>query len=53
MTYQQIKEMLDKYGVSLALLGYFMYKDYVFTERVIVLMQKLDSYLATAKGAVL
>jgi hypothetical protein len=38
-------ELLDKYGVPIALLGYFMWKDYMFTSQVVTLMTKVDSLM--------
>jgi len=45
-----VGEVLDKYGTSLALLGYFVYKDWKFTTQVVQLMQKIDSYFMKQQG---
>lgn len=36
---------LKEYGIPGLLLGYFLYKDFRFTEKVTGLMAKMDAYL--------
>jgi hypothetical protein len=40
-----LQEMLNKYGVPMVILAYFLWKDYTFTENVIALMTKVDTLL--------
>jgi hypothetical protein len=35
---------LDKYGVTIALLAYFIWKDYHFTERIVSLAARIEDY---------
>lgn len=38
-------ELLNKYGVPLAILCYFLWKDYTFTGTMLTLMSKVDTVL--------
>lgn len=42
---------LKDFGPTIALLGYFVYKDWQFTSKVVALMAKIEEYLERGGAA--
>lgn len=45
MTVEEIKKFIKELGLPVVLVGYYIYKDYMFTEKMIVMLTKFQTSL--------